>query len=161
MKRTEKEEGHRADPANAPRPNSDDNITDTISGQGVRQWYGTEHPYYALADMIEEVECMLVVGKRRKTVHNHLSRIIKFLPWFERQVACPRGRLSEVRTRLQRALSVPNTSHVDLLLEEARTILAALIVVDEDAKFSGCRNEDGELVLKGGLENEQTTTGNG
>jgi hypothetical protein len=48
------------------------------------------------------------------------------------------------------AISATTTKDMDLLLEEAKAMLPAMIVADEDAKFPGCRNADGELVLGGG-----------
>jgi hypothetical protein len=115
--------------------------------QGVKDWPGTYHPFYELADLIEEVLFMLEMGRRRrKTATKYLERIIKLLPWFGRQ-AGGLSRLLPIAARLKNAIRTPNRKGINFLLEEAAEILRMLIVADEDAKFPGCRNEEGEFVL--------------
>jgi len=115
----------------------------------MKDWLGSDHPFYDLADLIEKARCMLV--RRRRTpasATRYLLRIVALLPWFERHVVGSHGRLVPIATRLKKATRTANAEDAGLLLEEAGTMLASIIVADEDAKYPGCRTEEGEVVAE-------------
>src|SRR5689334_8783173 len=52
---------------------------------GSNDWDGEDHPYYAVAELIEEAQCMLAV-RRKKAAINFLARIWQLIPLYWRHV---------------------------------------------------------------------------
>jgi hypothetical protein len=131
----------------------EDNPTATPR-QGLKDWPGEVHPYEELWVMLEDAHNMVAdlisgVMRNKKTVVKYIERVMNLVPYYERQVVGSRKRLWSVRILLKMAISAPSKG-MDTLLEDAKRKLDSIIEADEDAKFPGCRNEDGELVLRGG-----------
>jgi hypothetical protein len=127
----------------------DNNLTTTLSQQGIKDWDGIEHPFEGLYNLIEDALCMLI-RRRKKTVARFTERIISLLPFYEGQVRGSKGRLSPVATYLKAAISSRTTGDMENALERALEIVTGIIWDDENAKFPGCRNENGVIVLGGG-----------
>jgi hypothetical protein len=131
-----------------PHPMRGENNLTAIPSQGLTTWEGTDHPYYGLDERIEEARCMLI--RKRKTpsaASYYILRIVNLLRWFERQVVKSQGRLAPIGTILKKAMITAKAEDADLMLERAQEMLLSIIRADEDAKFPGCRSDDGELVL--------------
>jgi hypothetical protein len=77
-----------------------------------------------------------------------ILRIVALIPRFERQVIGSQGRLAPVKEKLQRAMITAKTDEADAILEKAEEMVRQLIVADEDAKYPGLRNEEGELLVQ-------------
>ena len=129
-------------------PSNRDINSTSISGQGLKGWHGTEHPFWELWELIEQAQCLLI-RRRKNPASEFIKRIIHLLPYFERQIVGSGGRLVPIARQLKKAMWALNANEADLLLDEAKYRVGDIIVADEDAKFPGCRNEDGELVLGG------------
>jgi hypothetical protein len=127
----------------------------TPSQPGIKDWPGTEHPFWELDELIETAQCMLEQRRRQNTVAKYLLRVIKCCPGLGVRWEVTRG-CYHLPPVLKITISAPKTKDVELLLGEARQILRGLIVADEDAKFPGSRNVLGVGGELGRLINTQT-----
>lgn len=129
-------------------------VTDQ-SCQGTKDWYGTDHPYYELGELLEE-GLWLLESRQRKAAMESLQHTKVLLSRFESQTQTP-GRLAGIKTAIEKATHVPKKNAEDVL-ETARRSLARMIVADEDTKFPGCRTEEGEFLEDKAREMEEGVT---
>jgi len=127
---------------------------------------GEDHPYYQVSEMLEYAvgtlqDATKKRGKRSciqalEVAWNYLKRGIILLPTF---VADVQASLRTVLTRLNYEIDHGGELTLEELkvaadqaipiLEGTQQKIAELIVADEDARYPGCRNDEGELIVGG------------
>jgi len=129
---------------------------------------GEEHPYYQINEHLEYAVYTLhqVSKKRRKRTcirsleeaRDYLKHVDGLLLIFRAEKVQDSLRMEALETvryaiHHERELSLKDlklSAHqATPILEDLRQKMADLIVADEDARYPGCRNDEGELIVGG------------
>jgi hypothetical protein len=141
--------------SNQPEPNDAGYTTEAQPSQGLSDWYGDEHPYYRLQELLEDAE-FLCIRDRIPTIRQFVYRVIKLIPYYDRQVGGAARRLTPVVELLSTQIFLnPKLTRAiaEKALGEAIRYVTNLIVADEDAKYPGCR-KDGKLIIDNKVERQ-------